>query len=366
MVVIKKPLSIPRWRRVPSFSKVHSAANCRRQQRHKIFGYSRAPRSLVMANLASGRPPSQTELSFTLIGNPNSPNGGVAAQIPGDLLSKLGRDGHRGHSAIMPGKICTIMRRRRPRYHSALCRPSTPLPAPTLRALQRFILTPEQIDLASSADQYGQSHDDPVLHRSHENLRLLEPLRSVPIVGTHWRTGSANLKVINPGRRPAYGYSTSPPQSTPFGVVPRGQPGRHRRSAGTHRRFACVSHLELPLPADGSTMPTPHRLGRQSPLSIDSLIDDLQVANRNLANTISRRPRRATRRYSQPPTSPMRHVDDRAVLQHPPLEGIKQALKGDDGLVSAVGYRRGRRGAVHGRRRSSALDHHQRRPNDCQ
>lgn len=51
-----------------------------------VFGYSQSATisSLVMANLAaSADPPSPDELSFTLIGNPNNPNGGVATRFPG-------------------------------------------------------------------------------------------------------------------------------------------------------------------------------------------------------------------------------------------------------------------------------------------
>lgn len=55
-----------------------------------VFGYSQSATisSLVMANLAaSADPPSPDELSFTLIGNPNNPNGGVATRFPGNTIA---------------------------------------------------------------------------------------------------------------------------------------------------------------------------------------------------------------------------------------------------------------------------------------
>lgn len=58
-----------------------------------VFGYSQSATisSLVMANLAaSADPPSPDELSFTLIGNPNNPNGGVATRFPGISFPSLG------------------------------------------------------------------------------------------------------------------------------------------------------------------------------------------------------------------------------------------------------------------------------------
>lgn len=62
---------------------------------------------------------------------------------------------------------------------------------------------------------------------------------------------------------PAYGYSTSPPNvATPFGLFPEVSPVviADALVAGTQQGigdFAYdVSHLELPLPADGSTMPS--------------------------------------------------------------------------------------------------------------
>lgn len=272
-----------------------------------VFGYSQSATisSLVMANLAaSADPPSPDELSFTLIGNPNNPNGGVATRFPGISFPSLGvtATGATPHN-LYPTKIYTI------EYDGVADFPRYPLNfVSTLNAIagtyyvhsNYFILTPEQIDAAVPlTNTVGPTMTQYYIIRT-ENLPLLEPLRSVPIVGNPLANlVQPNLKVIvNLGYGdPAYGYSTSPPNvATPFGLFPEVSPVviADALVAGTQQGigdFAYdVSHLELPLPADGSTMPStaPGSGTPVPPLSIDSLIDDLQVANRNLANTISK------------------------------------------------------------------------------
>lgn len=58
-----------------------------------VFGYSQSATmaSLEMAKLAaSPNPPRPDQLSFTLIGNPNHPNGGVATRVPGVSVPSIG------------------------------------------------------------------------------------------------------------------------------------------------------------------------------------------------------------------------------------------------------------------------------------
>lgn len=324
-----------------------------------VFGYSQSATisSLVMANLAaSADPPSPDELSFTLIGNPNNPNGGVATRFPGISFPSLGvtATGATPHN-LYPTKIYTI------EYDGVADFPRYPLNfVSTLNAIagtyyvhsNYFILTPEQIDAAVPlTNTVGPTMTQYYIIRT-ENLPLLEPLRSVPIVGNPLANlVQPNLKVIvNLGYGdPAYGYSTSPPNvATPFGLFPEVSPVviADALVAGTQQGigdFAYdVSHLELPLPADGSTMPStaPGSGTPVPPLSIDSLIDDLQVANRNLANTISKVA--ATSYATVLPTADIANAALTIVPSyniHLFLEGIQQALKGDPmGLVNAVGY----------------------------
>lgn len=353
-----------------------------------VFGYSQSATisSLVMANLAaSADPPSPDELSFTLIGNPNNPNGGVATRFPGISFPSLGvtATGATPHN-LYPTKIYTI------EYDGVADFPRYPLNfVSTLNAIagtyyvhsNYFILTPEQIDAAVPlTNTVGPTMTQYYIIRT-ENLPLLEPLRSVPIVGNPLANlVQPNLKVIvNLGYGdPAYGYSTSPPNvATPFGLFPEVSPVviADALVAGTQQGigdFAYdVSHLELPLPADGSTMPStaPGSGTPVPPLSIDSLIDDLQVANRNLANTISKVA--ATSYATVLPTADIAN----AALTIVPSYNIHLFFGGHpasaQGRPDGTRQRgriptRGRRGTVHGRRRSSALDHHQRGPNDCQ
>lgn len=205
-----------------------------------VFGYSQSATisSLVMANLAaSADPPSPDELSFTLIGNPNNPNGGVATRFPGISFPSLGvtATGATPHN-LYPTKIYTI------EYDGVADFPRYPLNfVSTLNAIagtyyvhsNYFILTPEQIDAAVPlTNTVGPTMTQYYIIRT-ENLPLLEPLRSVPIVGNPLANlVQPNLKVIvNLGYGdPAYGYSTSPPNvATPFGLFPEVSPVGHRR-----------------------------------------------------------------------------------------------------------------------------------------
>ncbi len=94
------------------------------------------------------------------------------------------------------------------------------------------------------------------------------------------------------------------------------------------------------------------------------LIDDPQAANRNLANTISKECRDELRDGAL--TADIANAVDVIVPSaniHLFLEGIQQAPAGDPMGTSSTRsdtHSRGRRGTVHSRRRSSALDHHAR------
>lgn len=66
-----------------------------------VFGYSQSATisSLVMANLAASADPPSPDAFLHADRQSQQPQWRGCHQVPGDLLSKLGRDGHRGHSA---------------------------------------------------------------------------------------------------------------------------------------------------------------------------------------------------------------------------------------------------------------------------
>lgn len=334
-----------------------------------VFGYSQSATmaSLEMAQLAaSPNPPRPDQLSFTLIGNPNNPNGGIATRFPGISIPSIGVTATGATpSNLYPTNIYTL------EYDGVADFPRYPINfLSTLNAVagayyvhtDYFALTPGQIDSAiplTNTVGPTMTHYYMIPTR---NLPLLEPLRALPIIGDPLADlVQPDLRVlVNLGYGdPAHGYSTSPPNvPTPFGLFPDVNPltVADALAAGTRQGiddFAYdITHLALPalpslpdLPslADLSTLlPSSGGAAPAAPPAflIDSVIDNLQTANSHAANTVSRV---AETSYSTMlPTADLLN----ALLTTAPsydlnlfLEGIRQAAHGDPmGLINAVGY----------------------------
>lgn len=192
-----------------------------------------------------------------------------------------------------------------------------------------------------------------------KNLPLLEPLRALPVIGEPLADlVQPNLRVVvNLGYGdPAYGYSTSPPNvPTLFGLFPEVNPlaVADALAAGTHQGIGdfayAITHLDLPpLPSLPPLPPLPTLppvTGGVAPAAppgfvIDGVIDNLQAASSNAANTLSR--------FAETSYSTMLPTADllNALFTTAPsydinlfLEGVRQAAHGDPmGLINAVGY----------------------------
>ncbi|MCV7194951.1 PPE family protein [Mycobacterium angelicum] len=330
-----------------------------------VFGYSQSASmaSLEMAKLAaSPNPPRPDQLSFTLIGNPNNPNGGVAVRFPGISIPSIGVTATAATpSNLYPTNIYTL------EYDGVADFPRYPLNVlSTLNAVagayyvhsNYFLLTPAQID---SAIPLTNTVGPTMTHYyviPTKDLPLLQPLRSLPVIG------DPIADLIQPDLRvlvnlgygdPAYGYSTSPPNvPTPFGLFPEVNPlaVAHLLAAGTQQGIGDfvydITHLELPEPPslpDIATLlspnpsPTPSS-GAPPPFVIDGVIDDLQAASTHAADSLSKIAE--TGYATMLPTADLLN----ALLTTAPsynlnlfLEGIRQAAHGDPmGLVNAVGY----------------------------
>jgi PPE-repeat protein len=334
-----------------------------------VFGYSQSATiaSLTMANLAgSVNAPTPDQLSFTLIGNPNNPNGGVATRFPEISFPSLGvtATGPTPDN-LYPTKIYTI------EYDGVADFPRYPINVfSTLNAIagayyvhsNYLLLTPEQIDSAVHlTNTVGPTMTDYYVIRT-ENLPLLEPLRGVPILGNPLADLiQPNMKVmVNLGYGdPAYGYSTSPPNvNTPFGLFPEISPITvfDALAAGTQQGINDFSYdirdLDLPVPAELPSLMTANpamALGMTSGTGADpsaagvwgpQMIDSVQAANTKLANTVTN-----VAETSYATLLPTADIVNAVVTTAPSyninlfLDGIEQAVNGDPmGLVNAVGY----------------------------
>jgi len=329
-----------------------------------VFGFSQSATmaSLEMAKLAaSPNPPQPDQLSFTLIGNPNNPNGGIAARFPGISIPSIGVTATAATpSNLYPTNIYTL------EYDGVADFPRYPLNfLSTLNAVagayyvhsNYLVLTTAQIDSAIPlTNTVGPSMTHYYVIPT-QDLPLLHPLRALPIIGDPIADlVQPDLRVlVNLGYGdPAYGYSTSPPNvPTPFGLFPEVNPlaVANLLAAGTQQGvggFAYdITHLGLPapslpdmstlLPAVGGATPSS---GAPPPFAIDGVIDDLQAASTHAANMISKA---AESGYATMlPTADLAN----ALLTTAPsynlnlfLEGIRQAAHGDPvGFVNAVGY----------------------------
>ena len=193
-----------------------------------VFGYSQSAiiASLEMANLqAAGVPSSATD--FVLIGDPMSPNGGLFERFDGLMIPSLGLTFYGATPAdAYPANIYSL------EYDPASDYPRYPinlLADLNAEAGYSYLhgtypsLTPAEVATAIPLTTSGPTLTDyymiPVT-----NLPLLEPLRSIPIIGNP----IADLLqpdltyLVNLGYGdPLYGYSTDPANvPTPFGLFP--------------------------------------------------------------------------------------------------------------------------------------------------
>lgn len=330
-----------------------------------VFGYSQSATisSLTMAGLGmSANPPTPDQLSFTLIGNPNNPNGGVATRFPGISFPSLGVTATGATpDNLYPTRIYTI------EYDGVADFPRYPINVlSTLNALagtyyvhnDYLTLTPAQLDSAIElTNTVG-----PTMTRYYiiptQNLPLLEPLRAVPVLGNPVADLlQPDLRVIvNLGYGdPSHGYSTSPPNvATPFGLFPEVNPVEivDALTTGTRQGFIDfghdITHLNVVHTPDLSS-PTASRdaapinmgAGPGIPtVSLNNLIDDIQAANTHLSETVTKVA--ATSYSTLLPTADFANAIVTTALSYNInlyLDGIQQALNGDPmGLVNAVGY----------------------------
>jgi len=198
-----------------------------------VVGYSQ---SAVIASLemralaATPTPPSPNQLSFVLLGDPMNPNGGMMTRFPGMHLASIGlySYGVTPTNTIYPTHIYTTEYdgfADFPRYPIDLLADWNAVAGIPHAHGQYASLSTGQVGNAITLPTdpaYGTATTYSMIPTT--NLPLLDPLRSVPLIGTPL----ADLLqpdltyLVNWGYgNPAYGYSTGPANvPTPFGLFP--------------------------------------------------------------------------------------------------------------------------------------------------
>lgn len=198
-----------------------------------VVGYSQSAviSSLEMQALAAmPNPPSPSQLSFVLLGDPMNPNGGMMERFVGLKLASLGVDfyGATPTNTPYPTHIYTI------EYDGFADFPRYPLDVladlnalagiPAAHAQYQYVPA-GRVDTAITLPTdpaYGTATTYSMIPTT--NLPLLDPVRAVPVIGNP----IADLLqpdltyLVNWGYGdPAYGYSTGPANvPTPFGLFP--------------------------------------------------------------------------------------------------------------------------------------------------
>jgi hypothetical protein len=195
-----------------------------------VLGYSQSSTviSLAMSQLVGHYSPSQ--ISFTLLGDPSAPNGGLFTRFPGLNLPSLGvtfPTNGATPSNDFPTTIWSL------EYDGFADFPQFPIDFPAdLNALAGIVLvhgtyptlTPTQIGSAVTLGQSGAPTMTTYNMIPTPNLPLLDPLRIIPGIGNPL----ADLlqpdltAIVNWGYgNPAFGWSTGPANvPTPFGFLP--------------------------------------------------------------------------------------------------------------------------------------------------
>lgn len=322
-------------------------------------------RALNPTNSGAAGSPYFNNLTFTLVGNPMNPNGGLFERFVGLSLPSLGIEMYGATpDNSFPTTIYTI------EYDGAADFPRYPINF--LADLNAFMgiqslhgqyatLTPEQLATAIPLTNTVGPTSTSYYMIPTPNLPLLDPVRAIPFVGTPIADlVQPNLRyLINWGYGdPAYGWSTSPPNvPTPFGVLPplsatTSLPGY--LAIGTQQGISAFMNdisagiatfpdlpaalLAAPLGAAGS----PSLLSGLSPAAFSptDFIHFLQSTNTTVTNFITRTA--ATTYAALLPTADIANAVFTTVPSYNVnlfLSGMEQAFTGDPagGLVYAFG-----------------------------
>ncbi len=291
-----------------------------------ILGYSQSAvvASIEMQNLTSagyvGTLPSTSQLSFTLIGDPMNPNGGLLERFTPLTLPALGLDFY-GPTPNTPyaTNIFTIQYDGYadfPRYPiNVLADLNAFLGIETVHGTYPTIVTSPgnyngytQVQLATSPADLATNYYMLV----NNNLPILEPLKSIPLIGTPLydllkpdMTMLVNLGYgnVNFGYSGYPGDNTFADQATTFGLFPHDPQLAQELASGAQQGFSAFSadiKAELPVASTSVSLAgIEHALaggtggfslpaGLASALaSPDSFIQSLQTFNTNFTNGIT-------------------------------------------------------------------------------
>ncbi len=342
-----------------------------------VQGYSQSAiiASFEMRNLlASGSPPTNSQLYFNLLGDPMNPNGGLLERFVGLELPTLGVNFYGATPANTPWttNIYTL------EYDGFADFPRYPIDLLSdLNAVAGIVyvhpnypnLNPatlpagDIVKLPVSPDYTGPLANTNYYMVLTPNLPLLDPLRAIPGVG------NPLADLLQPDLRylvnwgygdPAYGYSTSPANvPTQFGLfpplsattalpvdlamgVPQGISAAARDVlAEGMTGVASLSPSHITNSLTSISLPSPSTmLSPLSPTSIDGFILSLQAGHNGLADAISQA---AADGYAV--LLPTADILNAAVTAIPAydaqlfLNGISQVAGGNPvGLLNAVGY----------------------------
>jgi hypothetical protein len=331
-----------------------------------VQGYSQSSiiASLEMRNLLNPaltpNPPTGTQLGFNLLGDPMNPNGGLLARFPGLSLPSLGLDFYGATPANTPWttNIYSL------EYDGFADFPRYPIDIfSDLNAVAGILyvhplyphLDPSTlpagdiVKLPTSSDYTGSMANTTYWMVHTANLPLLDPLRSIPVVGNPLADLlQPDMRVlVNVGYGdPNFGYSTSSANmATPFGLFPNVSPSVVGGDlvTGAQQGFSAFMNDVM---AEGSgispsaipnVLPSPGTL--LSGVSIGTVAQSLLTAIGKAPNAVSHALSAA---YGT--LLPTADIANAALISIPAYDGnlfadgIGQALSGDPmGLVNAIG-----------------------------
>jgi hypothetical protein len=328
-----------------------------------VFGYSQGAilAALELPKLVAQGVPTQ-DVSFVLVGNEMTPNGGLLARFPGLNLPSLGIPFYGG----MPANTGYAVYNYTLEYDGFADFPRYPIDVfadlnavAGIALVHTTYLTIPQSQVNSAIQlptSPGYNGGTTYYVIPTQNLPLLDPLRLIPYVG------NPLADLIQPDLRylvnwgygdPNYGWSTGPANvTTPFGLVPplsatTALPGD--LVSGAHQGFlAAINdvHAEtLPAPphltlsgTPQTTLPSPNTL--LSPATIDGYINQLKLANTEFFDTFT-----SATSTAYAALLPTADIANALVTTLPSydanlfLNGVSQAISGQpvQGLVNAIG-----------------------------